>query len=269
MYFPGIEIIVVNYQTHQDLDDFIASYFYSEVETPNTLHVVNVCPTEEDMAVVQKWAKEFRFLYSEHQENVGYGRACNHAALYPDREVLAFFNADTQLSPGIVEACYDALMSREDWGVLGPRQVNQVGRITSGGVYGSLSQPTFDDRWNQFDRGQFSDVRDDCVNVSGSAYFIKRHLWDTLTNCPLYLECPEVREKRPIGAFLPTPHYYNETYTSYHAIDHGFKVVYYGPAVMVHNWHKASRVGGYAERTMSESRELFRAACDFHGIERE
>jgi GT2 family glycosyltransferase len=219
--------------------------------------------------VVRDWGIDHAFLYSEHFTNIGYGQACNHAALFPDREVLAFFNADTVLSPGVIDQCYEALMEHEDWGVLGPRQVDSSNRITAGGVFGTQKEPTFDNRWRTMDRGQFSDVREDCINVAGSAYFIKRGVWDELASCPLFCRCPEVMELRPVGAFLPTPHYYNETYTSYHAIAHGFKVVYFGPAVMVHEWHKASPVGGYGEKTMDESRELFRSACDYHSIEHE
>jgi cellulose synthase/poly-beta-1,6-N-acetylglucosamine synthase-like glycosyltransferase len=269
MYFPGIELIVCNYQTPGDLQGFLQSWEASDIQVPNTLHVVNVSPGPEDRAVVEQWGKEHRFLYSQHDDNVGYGRACNHAALYPDREVIAFFNADTRLGRGVVDECYAALKRHPDWGILGPRQINSSGRITAGGVYGSLESPTFDNRWNRFDQGQFSDIREDCVSVSGSAYFVKRSVWDELTNCPLYLNCPEVAERQPLGAFLPTAHYYNETYTSYHALAHGHKVVYYGPAVMTHEWHRASPVGGYGEQNVNADRQLFRDACDFHGIPRE
>ncbi len=269
MFYPGIELIVVNYQTSGDLNDFIWSYIHSEISVPHTLHIVNVDPTPADKQMVQSWAKDIRFLYSEHKDNVGYGRACNHAALYPDREVVAFFNADTRLTPGVIEGCHGALMANSDWGVLGPRQINRAGKITAGGVYGTLETPSFDGRWNALDRGQFDDVRTDCVSVSGSAYFVKRAVWDELTNCPSFLNCPEVAALKPIGAFLPTPHYYNETYTSYHAIAHGHKVVYYGPERMYHEWHKSSPVGGYGEKTLKESLELFRTACDFHDIPHE
>lgn len=269
MLYPGIELVVVNYQTPGDLYRFMQSYVNAKIEIPNTLHVVNVEPTSDDEAVVRDWARELRFLYSKHGDNIGYGRACNHAALYPDREVIAFFNADTRLTPGVVEGCHAALMANEDWAVVGPRQINQAGKITAGGVYGTLEYPSFDGRWLALDRGQYNDVRDDCVNVSGSAYFVKRTVWDELTNCPDYLNCPEVAALKPIGAFLPTPHYYNETWTSYHAIKHGYKVVYYGPERMYHEWHRASPVGGFGEKTAKESLALFRAACDFHGIPHE
>jgi GT2 family glycosyltransferase len=72
------------------------------------------------------------------------------------------------------------------------------------------------------------------------------------------------------GRFLPTPHYYEETWVSYAARHKGWKVMYFGEAVMEHEWHQASKVGGEAERThMPVSRQMFRDACDHFGIERD
>lgn len=263
-YWPGVDMVVVNYQTPGDLDGFLSSYQAANLDVPHSLHVVNVQPTEADVDVVEHWANFFPFLYTSHDENVGYARACNSAVAIPDRECVAFFNADTRLDIGVVEECHGTLMERPDWGVLGPRQVDDFCRITAGGIFGTREAPSFDGRWMDLDRGQYNDVRDDCVSISGSAYFIKRSVWDSLTNCPHYQSVPNM--ETPVGAFLPTPHYYEETYCSYHAIEHGYKVVYYGPARMVHRWHNASPVGGYAEKVMPQSRELFRRACDWHGI---
>jgi hypothetical protein len=98
--------------------------------------------------------------------------------------------------------------------------------------------------------------------VSGSAYFIKRKVWDFLTECPTYREvAPKAR-----GAFLPTSHYFEETFCSYHAQAHGWKVMYYGPVVIRHEWHQASPVGGWAERQFPVSQKYFREACGRHGI---
>jgi hypothetical protein len=106
----------------------------------------------------------------------------------------------------------------------------------------------------------FQDVRDDAVTVSGSAYFVKRHVWDELT------ECPHFAWAEAEGAFLPTRHYYEETWCSYHAISHGYRIVYYGLATMIHQWHRSSRIGT-VEKLVPESRTLFEEACHRHNIE--
>lgn len=265
-YVPGLDVVVVNYKSSGDLWAFLNSYETNYPTIPHSLHVVNVQPEEEDLRVVREWSQSFPFLYTQHDENVGYATACNLAANCPDREALAFFNADTKLHWGTLEKCHRALMHNDDWGVLGPRQVNAYGQITSAGIFGTMDSPAHRGWLAQDDGQSFSDVRTDAVTVSGSAYFVKRSVWDELTACKYYIGCPEVWAKKPKGAFLPTQHYFEETYLSYHAQAHDYKVVYYGPVCMDHNW---SREGATAasSKYWAESQALFRAACDFHDME--
>lgn len=264
--FPGVEIVVINYKTPGDLWGFLHSYATAVPEVPHSLHVVNVCPTPADLGVVRDWANDFSFLHTSFDENVGYARACNYAGAQSDREALSFFNADTRLSPGVVESCYRKLMSMPEYAILGPRQVDDENRITSAGVFGTRANPALRG-WNQIDDSErFSDVREDAVSVSGSAFFVKRSAWDELTECRHYMGCPEVWLRKPQGPFLPTQHYYEETYLAYHALEHGYKVVYYGPAKMIHRWHKASPIGSVEGLHWKESKALFVAATEFHGI---
>ncbi len=71
------------------------------------------------------------------------------------------------------------------------------------------------------------------------------------------------------GAFLPTPHYYEETWCSYFARHLGYNVVYDGSVSIGHSWHKSSAVGGEADSKFKESQSIFRKACDYMGIERD
>lgn len=265
-YFPGLDIVVVNYKSPGDLWAFLNSYNNAYPQIPHSLHVVNVQPEDADIRVAKEWAQEFRFLYTEYSDNVGYATACNAAAQMPDREALAFFNADTKLEWGVLETCHAELMCHDDWGVLGPRQVNDANLITSAGVFGTFSAPVLRG-WQEPDNGvSYSDVRPDAVSVSGSAYFVKRSVWDELTNCQYFIGCPEVWPLKPKGAFLPTQHYYEETYLSYHAQAHDYRVVYYGPSRMVHNWSQEGAADA-SSKYWADSQALFRAACDFHDME--
>jgi GT2 family glycosyltransferase len=265
-YFPGLDIVVVNYKSPGDLWAFLNSYNNVKPQLPHALHVVNVQPEDGDRRVAQEWAQEFRFLYTEHDNNVGYATACNLAVQLPDREAVAFFNADTKLEWGVLETCHAELMRHDDWGVLGPRQVNEANRITSAGVFGTMSSPSLRG-WQEIDDGRtYSDIRPDAVSVSGSAYFVKRSVWDELKDCQYYMGCPEVWARKPRGAFLPTQHYYEETYLSYHAQAHDYKVVYYGPTRMVHNW-SSEDASDASTLYWKDSQDLFRAACEFHDME--
>lgn len=269
---PGVDVVVVNYRTPDDLRGFIKSFAAVQFEVPATLFVVNVEPLEADADAVDEALEDVVVPvgYALCPTNIGYAKACNQAAtaiagFNRPRRTLAFFNADTRLAPGVLDHCHWTLHQNDDWGIIGPKQVNDAGEITHAGVFGTNKRPLLRG-WKEPDAGQYDEIRDDAVSVSGSAYFVKRSCWDELSACPTYKEiAPEA-----LGAFLPTQHYYEETWCSYHAREHGWKVVYDGEVSMIHRWHQASPVGGVAEKKhMPASRIMFRDACDRHGIERD
>lgn len=258
----SLDVIVTDYRTPWDLEAFLASYA-AFPPTDGKLWVVLVSPEgeslEADLALSANWAGVLDFEVIIFEDNVGYAKACNAAAARGTGEVIAFFNADVVLTEGALDRCAEALMSTPEWGVLGPRQVDTENRITGGGVFGPPSQPA-QRNWLATDVGQCSDVRPDALTVSGAAYFVKRDLWVSLTECPLYHLVSYGAE----GAFLPTRHYYEETWCSYHARAHGACCVFYGPVKIIHKWHQSSEPGGWADQQMNVSRELFRLACDLH-----
>lgn len=254
----AVDVVVVNYKTPDLLETFCESYQRHAFEGC-TLTVVDVfmdSPYPEQIA--EKYDAEFlRF-----QENVGYARACNAGAEHGVNDVILLANADTLLTEDL-RLCYEAMWwsGSEDWGVLGPRQVDEFNRFTAGGIFGT-DQSIGQRGWNDYDAGQYNDIRDDAKSVSGSLYFIKRKVWEELTQCSYMQEAyPGI-----VGAFIPTPHYYEETCCSYHARAHGYKIVYFGPAKMIHYWHKASEHGGWADRQVETSKAMMRAFCASHSI---
>lgn len=261
----GVDVVMVNFQTPHDAAAFIDSYRSFESEVDSTLTVFNVCPTIEDEFAVETALDKVQspVAYMQHKDNVGYAFACNESFGATDGEhrTIAFFNADTKLRSGVLGVLDNALHANEDWGVVGPRQIDDYARITSAGVFGTEAAPELRG-WQQHDQGQFNDIRDDAVSVSGSAYFVKRTAWEDLTECTVYSDFAE----SPGGAFLPTKHYYEETWCSYHARAHGWKVAYYGEVYMTHLWHQASPVGGIGEQAMPQSQQFFREMCQAHNI---
>lgn len=290
-----LDAVVVNYRTPDDLEGFLASWHAHAPDWCN-LTIVNVDPTEQDVDIAKSYASfqvdvvgdalvgtsfddpvfvavPRRLVsqaaitycrYHSYPVNVGYAYACNHAVVDSEADVFAFFNADTRILPGSIEPLYFNLMTHDDWGVIGPRQVDDDGKLTHAGILGTNQKPQLRG-WMKRDNPAFCDVRDDAVSVMGSAYFVKRKCWEQLTLCT------DFQEQHPgtPGAFLPTQHYYEETWVSYHARAHGWKVVYYGLSKMIHRWHKASPVGGQADAQFRPSQKVFRAMCDRHGIERD
>lgn len=249
----AVDVVVVNYKTSDLLHDFRLSYKENAFEGC-TLTVMDVGTGGQSVAI------EGHATTIGIPENVGYARACNEGAQLGTNEVILLANADTLLSEGL-EECYRVLMDCEDWGVLGPRQVDDRGAITAGGIFGT--ETNIGQRgWQEPDHGQYNDIREDAKSVSGSLYFIKRSVWEELTNCPYMQQfSPGIK-----GAFIETPHYYEETACSYHARAHGYKIVYYGPVRMTHLWHKASAHGGWADRQVETSKGMMRDFCRLHGI---
>lgn len=261
----SLHVVIVNYRTPKDLDLCLKSLAENRPTIDYMVTVVDNDRTDETSTVVSRHATQDghpMFVYVTN-ENIGYARACNQAGL-GGHDVAGFFNADVEFTPGILDTCHNALMDNPDWGVLGPRQVDRTGRITHAGIFGSSSKPILRG-WRK--RGDdYKDVDEYAISVSGSAYFVKANVWEELNDCWMYEKGLAELGLPHEGAFLPTPHYYEETWLSYHCRAHGWKVVYWGADTMIHQWHQASRVGGDADKMMPRSRELFRRMCDIHGL---
>lgn len=253
----AVDVVVVNYHTPDDLDRFIKSYHNSKFDGC-TLTVVDV---EVESEPTLRPNCDFHSMF---RTNVGYGYACNSGAASGTNDVILLANADTLLNTKMYE-CYNALMAYHDWGVLGPRQVNFKNKITAGGIIGPPQSPR-QRGWNELDVGQYSDIITDASFVSGALYFIKRSVWQELTNCSVWRKFHEDREMYCHGAFLATPHYYEDTVCSYHARAHGYKCVFYGPVQMIHEWHQASPHGGWADQQFAASRQMARDFARLHGI---
>lgn len=265
-YDAGIDAVVVNYRTPDDLTGFVESVLASEPQHPVRLVIANVAPLAVDLAAAEDALRlatdRVSISHLPFDDNVGYAKGCNAGALGGSHDVIALFNADTRATPGVLDACREALLSRDDWGTLGPRQTDQLGRITAGGTVGTNEAPK-QRGWRQPDDGRLQDIREDAVTVSGSAYFVKRSVWQELTDCPIYRSVAPEAE----GAFLPTRLFFEETFCSYHVGAHGYRNVYYGPLHMIHTWHGSIEQNeSPATDLFQESQAYFRRACEAHGI---
>lgn len=258
----SMDIVVVNYKSSRDLRQFMNSYEFFAPSQPHAVHIMNVAPDEQDMAAAEYFRqRNHNVQVTAFGENVGYGHAVNVGVAQGSYDTVAIFNADIVLTTGALDICADYLWSREHIGVVGPRQHDEKGRVTHAGIFGTNDKPEHRG-WQSTNSLKFRDAVP-AVTVSGSAYFIRRHVWDFLTACENYQEFAS----EPAGAFLETQHYFEETWCSYHAREHGYSVMYYGLVDIIHKWHRASPVGGTTDRiVMPQSRQMFRECCDHHGI---
>lgn len=248
-------VIVVNYRTAADLTHFISSYH--DTVTDGELIVIDVDVVEPFVAVGTGVPP---YHYISMRKNEGYAAACNLGARLASGKVLAFFNADVVLLPGTVDDTAEALMKHDAWGIAGPLQYSSAGLVTHAGIFGTHSAPLHRS-WQKRVTDQYRDVKE-AITVSGSAFFIKRECWDDMLDCPIW------QERYPdAGAFLPTFLFYEETALSYHAWAHGWRVMYYGEAECIHEWHASIKKHG-SRKCLAESQAMFRAFCDAHKIPR-
>lgn len=257
--------VVVNYHTPVDLrrflDTWVAQIPYRIQDWELT--IVNVDPITSDKEVAEEFVSA-RIHHKVHDTNVGYATACNLAVWNQQADFYAFFNADVWFRDDAVDKILTAMIEHPEWGVVGPRQVDSKRKFTHAGIFGTHEEPKHR-AWHHTDRGDYQDVLP-AITVSGSAYFIRGDVWYELSTCPIYKQWCFDQDRDCVGAFLPTRHYYEETWCSYHAAAHGHQVIYFGEATVVHEWHKASPVGGPADKLMRASQAMFREACDYHGI---
>lgn len=200
-----------------------------------------------------------------YNENVGYSAACNDLAAMGTSDYLALLNDDVWLTTANVKAMERSFVeSQAD--ILGPKQRDEKGRIRHGGIFGTNIAPRFRG-WAAFDPEDrlYRDMRE-AVTVSGSAYFVRRSVWNALTEDPEYRKLvPDAK-----GAFLPTFFYYEETWCSYFARHRGYKLMYDGTVSIGHTWHGSHDKNDDLDRVVvKESRAMFRTACDFMGIPRD
>ena len=262
-----IDLCVVNFNTKPLLARLLDVLHEDDDGVSWKLYVADNGSTDGTFDWLHANFERYRIETVIYGTNVGYATACNTLAAIGDSPFIGLLNADVWLKTEDVKGIIRTFNEVEEAAIVGPKQRDERGFVRHGGVFGSNTKPTFDGRWAKFDPTDalYRD-REEALSVSGSAYFVRRSVWEALTNDPDYQRVAPGAQ----GAFLPTPHYYEETWCSYFARHRGYKVFYDGTVSIGHSWHRSSPVKGETDAiVMPKSRRMFRAACDQVGIERE
>ena len=262
-----IDLCVINYNTRPLLNRFL-DCLHNDLHVNEKVWNLYIADngSQDDSAHWMKYNFErYKINKFYMNDNIGYSGACNQLAAIGSSDIIGLLNADIWMTSEALVRAQKIFDDNPDIHILGPKQRDENGLITHAGIVGTNTAPTHRG-WRQSDfNDELYKDRVPCVTVSGSAYFIRREVWNTLTNHPKYQEM----YPGATGAFLPTPHYYEETWCSYFARHLGYNVVYDGSVSIGHSWHKSSPVGGEADSKFKESQGIFRKACDYIGIERD
>lgn len=268
MYDPGIDVVVVNWRTPKLLEDFVVSLIVNVPVAPINVWLFNNQADYDSYAYAEICRKvNIWHLWSD--ENKGYARAVNESVEQGNRECIAIFNSDTKFLTNILDTCYAELMGHQDWGVVGPKQVNAQNQIVHGGIIGTNTHPLHR-WWKDIDTPEKDIVDENCVSVSGSAYMIKRAVWDAIVANDDYQRAHKEVLGEPAIGFPMFQHYYEDMLMSL-MVRHFLKqkVVYLGTQVMMHHWHASSDIGSKVDQQMPEVRDKFRKMCEIMGIEHE
>lgn len=259
-----IDLCVVSFQNRDQLARLVMGLSISFREYPFSdwsLRIADNGSTDGTKELLEELPRGEMIDEVLFNENIGYARACNQLADRGTGDVIGLLNADAWLGTQELHMIEEQFCQHGTMGVLGPKQRDESQNITHAGIFGTNEQPRHRG-WHEYD--EFDEKYRDrvpAVTVSGSAYFVRRSVWDALTCCPLYRDLYPHAE----GAFLPTAHFYEETWCSYHAHAHGYDVVYDGRISIGHSWHASSPVGSQNNK-FRESQVLFRQMCDHHQI---
>lgn len=266
-----IDLCVVSYNTRPLLERFLNT-LHENLNLENkywNLYIADNESTDDTVDWFRQNDEEYLIDRIFFNKNIGYSAACNQLASKGSNSIIGLLNADVWIKNEDITKICKIFNEEKDIHILGPKQRDEYGLIRHAGIIGTNTHPTHRG-WMQPDPGD-SLYRDriNCVTVSGSAYFIRRSVWNALTNNTKYRELyPDAK-----GAFLPTPHYYEETWCSYFARHLGYNVVYDGSASIGHSWHASSPKPGegysHADAQFKISQSIFRSACDYMGIERD
>jgi GT2 family glycosyltransferase len=270
MVTARIDLCIVHYNTTGLLERLLNTLHGDLESFDNRVWTLSIADNDSQDNFIE-WFRDNSMKYKidnlHLNRNIGYSAACNDMAANTKSDIIGLLNGDVWLSNNDVLNIVKIFDENPDIHILGPKQRDENGYITHAGIIGSNTKPKHRG-WRDYDpEDKLYRDRINCVTISGSAYFVRRNVWESLLNNPGYKkQFPHAK-----GAFLPTPHYYEETFCSYHARHLGYNVVYDGTVSIGHSWHASSPKPGEgyseADRMFAFSRKIFRQACDNLGIE--
>lgn len=261
-----IDLLIVSYNTQDKLERALTTLNSDYAPGAWKLYIADNGSTDGSV----EWLKQHSHLYNIENiwfnENIGYAGAINQMAAQTDSEYLAALNADAWMNTKNVLQIEQSFVDNPDQAIMGPKQRDEKGNITGCPIVWTSPTQLKHDGWQVNDPNDYLyRYRVEVPTVSGAALFTRRSVWEFLTACPIFQKaCP----KCP-GAFLDTPMFYEETYYSRHAEGHGFKVIFDGRISIGHTWRASTGDNPILSKYWAVSKELYRKACDDHGLRRE
>lgn len=134
---PDLSIIIVNWNSKDDLDRCLASIRAQSMTIAVELIVVDSGSFDGCDEMLRRSYPEVRFFQSP--DNIGFAAANNLGVRSARGACFLFLNPDTEVRGDAIQNLHRHLIDRPDAGVIGPRLLNRDGSLQTSGVQ---SMPT-------------------------------------------------------------------------------------------------------------------------------
>ncbi len=235
----AIDIIVISYNTK---DLLLACLNSVQAFTPEPHQLIVVDNASHDGTVKALNQLEWsNLLVIENDHNLGYAKACNQGILAGHSPYIILLNSDVLATPGWLAPLLSCLRQDPRIAVVGPKMVDQQGRITGAGVVGTYEHH-YPRGYLENDQPGKYEQQEDCFSVCGAAYLI-------------------AREHLPILGLFDEHYffYFEETDYSLHAHENDFRVVYCPSSKIYHLSGQSNHNHTQLRRYFEESERYFRA----------
>jgi N-acetylglucosaminyl-diphospho-decaprenol L-rhamnosyltransferase len=126
MTVPRLTIVIVSYNSREDLDRCLASLATHRAAAAHEVVVVDNASTDGSPDLVRMKWPDIRLINAG--ANIGFARANNLAIRQTTSELILMLNGDTLMTAGAVDTLVHTLDARPDVAVAGPRIVNGQGQ---------------------------------------------------------------------------------------------------------------------------------------------
>ncbi len=122
-----LSVVIVHYNTSEDLDRCLASLDACPPACPHEVVVVDNASRDGALAAVRERRPGVRWLLNH--ENVGYARGVNQGLAAAPAEYHLVLNPDIVVTPGAIDALLAFAQARPRAGIVGPQLLNEDGSI--------------------------------------------------------------------------------------------------------------------------------------------
>lgn len=264
-----IDLCVTNYNTIAQLEKLLTT-LNSDLKTgvkPWKLYVTDNGSKTNMKSWMKTKIEKYNIDRVFFKKNNGYAVSSNYMASKGTSDIIGLLHSDVWLSTSDIIKIQNRFDSNPNVHILGPKQRNDNGLILNAGIFGTNAEPIYRGYMESDSLDKLYRDFHECLDVPSSAYFIRRSVWNILTNHPKYKRLyPD-----SIGAFLNTPYFYEQVWCSYFARSLGYKVFYDGTISIGHTGGASTFLSPDHPQSRENvllpiSEKIFIYTCDHIGI---